>query len=410
MTEPTEPPGRRALRGAAPTTDRFPCIDGLRAIAALAVVAFHYLFVGGPEPLWLRGRLQAVAWAFGGQGVAIFFVISGFLLYRPFAIAHFADQAEPPSVPFWTRRAVRIFPAYWVALSFALLTLGIGTIRGFGRFFALYTLTQGYHRGLELAGLGVAWTLVIEVSFYATLPFIALGLRALGGADTSRTQRLRRELLALALLFCVGAGARGWWLWSANPPKFVLQYTMIWYLDVFALGLLLAIASAWCTATGRIPRLLDAVGRVPWLWWTTALVVYVWSCPLAGGRPGHPPVSRLVALTLPMLRGAIAVLLITPAVLGDQHRGAIRALLRSRPATYLGTISFGIYLWHLTMIRLIARWISHGSLTPDPWVRLITTAALTATAATASFYLVERPAIARGRRWSARAERSRALV
>src|SRR5213592_3870613 len=92
---------------------RFPHIDSLRAIAAIAVLGTHAaIFAGADGPHTTSGhyaeRLEV--------GVAIFFVISGFLLYRPFAAAR-ATAAQPPHTgPYAWRRALRIVPAYWLAL------------------------------------------------------------------------------------------------------------------------------------------------------------------------------------------------------------------------------------------------------------------------------------------------------
>jgi len=103
---------RRTSRG----PDRFPALDAVRGLAALAVVGFHaYKDLAG-MPGWdtaLGTFAFSLQWA-----VPVFFVLSGFLLYRPFAAAIADGTQRPAAIPFLLRRAARIFPAYWVALAF----------------------------------------------------------------------------------------------------------------------------------------------------------------------------------------------------------------------------------------------------------------------------------------------------
>ena len=156
---------------------RFPCFDGLRAVAALCVFTFH--FVGLSNPTWLRGNVNALVSRLGQQGVGMFFVISGFLLYRPFVDAAFHGVPSPPLVPFWLRRFVRIFPAYWFALTAFIYFFGFLSVHGFANFVTYYGLLQNYRGGYALFGLGIAWTLVVEVSFYVALPLINQVARSL---------------------------------------------------------------------------------------------------------------------------------------------------------------------------------------------------------------------------------------
>ena len=105
---------------------RFPAFDGLRAIAAVTVVAVHVGFVSGLTPKNPSGvgmytaRLEI--------GVSVFFLISGFLLYRPFVVAHLAGAPKPRTGAFWLRRLLRIVPAYWLVLfvSTSLFHTGVG--------------------------------------------------------------------------------------------------------------------------------------------------------------------------------------------------------------------------------------------------------------------------------------------
>src|SRR5215467_11624820 len=101
---------------------RFPLFDSLRAIAAISVLAFHAGIVSGllSSGSWLKpyaARLDV--------GVSVFFLISGFLLYRPFTRARLLGESQPQTGAYAWRRFLRIVPAYWVALTIITICLGL---------------------------------------------------------------------------------------------------------------------------------------------------------------------------------------------------------------------------------------------------------------------------------------------
>ena len=107
------------------------------------------------------------------MGVAFFFVISGFLLYRPFLAARFAGRPAPRIRDYARRRVLRIVPAYWLALT--VLTATVGLCGAFSRDWWIYFgLLQNNSQATVLCGIGPAWSLCIEASFYVALPLWAL--------------------------------------------------------------------------------------------------------------------------------------------------------------------------------------------------------------------------------------------
>ena len=180
--------------------------DSLRAIAALSIFALHLPFV-------VRMSTDNPARAYLLElrvGVAVFFLISGFLLYRPFARARYLRQGRPATGSYAERRALRIVPAYWVALIGTVLLLnktgGVGqpiailSPRGVVSYFGFL---QIYDSDTLLGGISAAWTLCVEVTFYAMLPLWAMLLRRVPCSSTQGF--LRTELLALGGLFVIGA-------------------------------------------------------------------------------------------------------------------------------------------------------------------------------------------------------------
>jgi peptidoglycan/LPS O-acetylase OafA/YrhL len=368
--------------------NRFPCFDGLRALAALAVFAFHSTGVlYGEDPRFLPFGLARWFGRLGFFGVAVFFVISGFLLYRPYAVAALTDHPAPSLGPFWRRRFVRIFPAYWIALTFIVVVLSQYEFTSIGNAVTYFGLFENYRGGYERFGLGVAWTLGIEVSFYVVLPGLAWLLRKAGG--------IRGQLVGLAAMAAVAWVLRYWWLFvehlgpASSTAWFTSRSFYVWlpaFFDWFALGMLMAVGSTWLQLGRRIPRWVEALGRWPWLSWGLAFACYAVVVRMNPAPfPLFPPGQRFWRWALMGLAGAFFVL---PAVFGAQERGTIRWLLRTRPLVLLGIVSYGIYLYHLPFWIAAPTW----SWFPSPMVAQVAVVlALTVLAATASYRLVERP-------------------
>lgn len=151
-----------------PGHPRFPLMDSMRALAALSVFGYHVGYVTGANQHPTLGVFTSVL----NVGVPIFFVISGFLLYRPFVAArHGAPRRRVRD--YARNRVLRIVPAYWVALTAAAGFPGLmGVFTGDWPWY--YGFAQIYSPQRALLGLPVAWTLAVEVSFYLLLPVYAL--------------------------------------------------------------------------------------------------------------------------------------------------------------------------------------------------------------------------------------------
>lgn len=140
-------------------------LDGLRGFAALAVVAYHYLY-RGPQLYPQLGPSHAWFW-WGQYGVQLFFVISGFVIF---------DSARGSSTGrFAANRAIRLFPAYWLAV---VLTFTVVTVFGLpGREttlpVALFNLTMlpGFFNVPYVDG--AYWTLAVELTFYVVIGLLA---------------------------------------------------------------------------------------------------------------------------------------------------------------------------------------------------------------------------------------------
>lgn len=387
--------------------DRFPNVDGVRAIAAIAVLVYHVTTSYNIETL----HYDTWQWTqrLGNFGVSTFFLISGFLLYRPFIAAFFQDRAVPRLIPFWGRRAARIYPGYWLALTAATYLIAVNSISNFTVFWTDYLLLQNYRAGLTLNGLGVEWTLVIEVSFYLALPLFAWLFRAVTPRDASLRMKLAVQLAGLAGMYALAMVVRIWRLWVLETPTFPARgggwfptsqvgQWLVGYLDWFALGMLLAVLSAWLTVGGGLPMLLRALARYPGVSWGLSVVCFWVALQLNTPDSIYERVTRVQDFGIAFLYGFVAFFLLVPIVFGDQDRGWIRRFLQSRIMVFLGLVSYGIYLWHIIWVRQVKTWYHDGTLGGNLWVWFLVVFTLAVATATLSYYAVERPCI----RWSHR--------
>jgi peptidoglycan/LPS O-acetylase OafA/YrhL len=181
-----------------PGNPRFALFDSLRGIAVLAVVVFHAFLVCGSLERRVIGDAAGVL---GSHGPIVFFAISGFLLYRPWVAARAAQAPPLRALGYARRRALRILPAYWTALTVLAIYPGISGVFS-GDWWRYYLFLQLYDGDTLSRAIPVAWTLCVEVSFYAALPLWAAGMRAL---SAGRPAWLRGEIGALALVAVAGA-------------------------------------------------------------------------------------------------------------------------------------------------------------------------------------------------------------
>jgi peptidoglycan/LPS O-acetylase OafA/YrhL len=334
---PDRPPAERP---------HFELFDALRGIAVLSVITFHVASITDKLGRGLTGRAAEVL---GAQAVIVFFVISGFLLYRPFVAARVAGRREPSLRRFGRRRAGRILPAYWVALTLLALYPGItGVFSDDG--WRYYGFLQLYSTDTINQGIPVAWTLCVEVTFYLALPLWALAMRRRG---------VRGELAALAALAAFGAAVQV----AAGREAIddMAAQSLLGQSAWFALGMVLAVVSvAEAGASGRSRARLRVVAAHPGLCWAGACAAFVALVALRAQPNGlfgilialqtvqpYPKLLAEFALT-----ALILALVLAPAVWDTPARLPQR-VLAAKPLAWLGLISYGVFLWHLTIAELL---------------------------------------------------------
>ena len=370
----------------------FPCIDGLRALPAITVVLCHTVGVSGLVATTPGAYLAGLR-----AGVQVFFVISGFVLYRPFALAHFSQSRGPSMAGYFRRRFLRIFPAYWVVLTVGVYVLGVIYLFGEKAIVTNYLLVQSYTTQTAYSGLGPAWTLVIEVSFYVFLPFYALAIWRLGRRRPCSTELVGCGVLFVVALSCSALVAYG------SPPMAISVLPA--HFAPFALGMALAVTRTAVRPGTKAWSWSEQVAGAAWKPWLLAGLAFsatVWAVhyPAVLGVPG-PTGSTQMSYSL--LIGAMGLFVVLPAVFGDQSRGVGRRVLRAGPIVFLGLISYGIYLWHvpvITELRQNGMFVTpgHGRTWTDFIEVSSITLVVTVVIATVSWYVLEKPLIQLSRR------------
>ena len=383
-------PGPEAPAPARPP--RFPAFDGLRAIAALTVLGVHTAFSSG---LTLRSGV-GIYTARLEIGVAVFFLISGFLLYRPFVVAHLAAARPPRTGAFWIRRLLRIIPLYWFVLFVSTSLLhadrGIGP-GGWKGYLVHYFFGQIYWPNQAFYGLSQAWSLCVEMTFYFALPFYALliGWRRQRRSDLGR---LVAELCGIVALCAIDVGWNFYVLARQRHHSDLFHVATTWlpaYTGLFALGMLLATLSAWSHHHGREHGWLSS-WWFPWASWVVAGFCFWGVCHL--GLPVLPLYTpSQLDIARQTLYGAFAFFLLLPAVFGPSRKGLIRKFLCWWPMFALGVISYGIYLWHETWIYQVLDVGKLHLFDIEFWAYFMAVLGLTVVASTGTYFVIEKPAL-----------------
>jgi peptidoglycan/LPS O-acetylase OafA/YrhL len=255
-----------------------------------------------------------------------------------------------------------------------------------GDWWRYYLLLQVYSTGdAAVHGLAAAWSLCVEVTFYAALPLYAVLMRRLG-RGRERSARLRLELAALALLGGASVIARAI---SLEAGGSMIDLTLVGTFGWFAVGMALAVLSVGPAPAGPV----RFVTRHPGVCWLAAAALYVGMCLLLRGPEGEPlRYTQSQWLVQHVLSAGVALLLVLPAVFGHAAGGWPRRVLAWPVLAWLGLVSYGIYLWQGGWVLEAWRQGARDWVPGAPFVVMtLVTLAGTVTFAALSYYLVERP-------------------
>ena len=334
-----------------------PDIDGLRALAIIAVLLYH------AEVTFFTG---------GFVGVDVFFVISGFLIAS--LIRSEVGAGRFSLLLFYKRRIRRIFPALFLMLA-AVTVLAVGVLfpsdlenyagsliatAGFSSNFYFWDRSGYFDPAAKTNALLHTWSLAVEGQFYLVFPPLALWLTRKGG---------RHQIAVIGALLVGSLGASIWAVYEAPLSAFYLLPFRMWEL---LMGATLAIWNLRPPSNRLAREALAAAGLFLVVGSTFVLTRDMF--------PGEKALAPCVGTAL----------LIFCNVDG---RTAVARVLSTKPFVMVGLISYSLYLWHWPLL-VMARYWTLRSLTP-----LETTAVLAASVilAALSWIYVERPFRARGR-------------
>ena len=358
-----------------------PAVEGMRACAAMGVVVTHVAFQTGHSS-GVAGRL------FGrfDLAVAVFFALSGFLLWRGHAAAARDLGSRPRTGHYLRSRVVRIMPAYVVAVIVILTLLPDADHASRTVWLANLTLTQIYVPLTLTGGLTQMWSLSVEVSFYLALPVLAWVARRL---------RVRARAWAIAALAALSLA----WGWVPLHGGYGIN-PLNWppaFFSWFAAGMLLA---EWAYSGVGLPVRLaqKKAGRV--LMAVIAVSAYlVAASPLAGPEGLVPGTATQFAVKTAM-GSLVAFALVAPLVL-DRPDTPHRVLGTTGMVT-LGRWSYGLFIWHLAALAMVFPVLGTFPFTGRMPIVLVSTLIFGWAIAAVSYGLVESPCREALRRWERR--------
>jgi peptidoglycan/LPS O-acetylase OafA/YrhL len=376
--------------------------DFIRALACLLVLAHHLVLRldVGKVADGLRPAFELTR--FGNYGVALFFALSGFLLARPFWIALDRGTDMPSLKIYALRRAARILPGFWTALT-------VGFVLSFtvydfplnaeliGRYVAGFLLMSQWHwrTFFPVQGDGPLWSIPFETTCYVLLPLcfaLLFRYRVLLARPVSR--RFAWLGIVGLVLLChwliatytpIDDVRRGWdFGFQGGAKEWMPRYNPIGFFAIFAIG---AFASGiHAVLPARRSAIYDILGLL-------ALIAGATQFPLSVGGPWEGYGWLGMPYRFPFLPLAVAAALCT------LPRSAYLGQLLDNPISrYVATVSFGVYIWQDIVISLIKQ-IFPGSFGAggdvlSGWiVSSIIAAILLFLIATTSYLFLERPII-----------------
>ncbi|MGV9673495.1 acyltransferase family protein [Gordonia sp. NPDC003504] len=344
---------------------RVPSLTGVRTVAAVSVVVTHAAFWTGHYTDDVVGRLFARF----EVGVAIFFVLSGFLLFSPWVRAARSSTETPALGRYFWHRARRILPAYWITVIGVYLIYALAppagepslTGAGWSGFLRNMTLTQVYGLGYLHSGLTQMWSLAAEVVYYLVLPLIGWVLVVGVGWLTGAPGRWRPDLLlaGLSALLLVSPV----WIVIVAGSTGLSPTARLWapsFFGWFVAGMILAVCAPMI-------RRSHATG-----WVLAAVVAFVVSAGEIAGEPTITPTTASATIVKHVLYLIVAVGLIVPLTCADQRSWWAR-VCASRPMVFLGEISYELFCVHVIVLEVVMAVLGYRVFTGNLVIALLIT-------------------------------------
>ncbi|MFC7724505.1 acyltransferase family protein [Nocardioides sp. GCM10028917] len=377
-----------AAASAVETARVVPALDSVRAVGALMVLVTHVAFWTGSYDFDLWGTFLSRL----DSGVALFFVLSGFLLSRPFILRRRIDRPAPSLRGYLWKRAVRVLPVYWIVAVLALVFVEKNADAGPTEWLRAMTLTDIYVADMVPAGITQTWSLATEVAFYVALPALMfVWSRATGGR---RSDAAVVALTGLALVVSV------LWIVEVSPSLANAAPLHHQWLPTFLLWFAIGIALAhvhvhhvehpadddgrdllgWIPVLGRQPGVSLVIA---------AAVLLVASTPIVG-PPVLLPATDLQIATKAVLYAVLGGLVVLAALYAPAN-GAFARVLSHPALRHLGHISYGVFCVHVLVLHLVTYVLGWEQFAGGFLRHLCVTLAVSLVLAEILYRLVERP-------------------
>lgn len=359
-------------------------LDGVRALACLTVAGFHISEITRDTHVWSPGQEPFIAALLlaGFSGVTLFFVLSGFLLFMPYARALLFKSSWPSARRFYSRRALRIIPAYYVCL-FTLILLQHREYlqpNHWGQLALFLTFFMDSTKATYMAINGPFWTLAVEWQFYLLLPLLVLAIRALI-ARCSPGKRLPALVLCLLALMAWGMISQFWGyyvlthLWPQGIGWRIISMLLFGrsgkYLQDFAVGMLASLLYIYARYADNGERVKALLRRLqPWLWGAgLALLLFMalWHENAAHDN-GMLWLDGLKGIYDLFSEAGFASgfgLCILALLFGNKP---IQRLFALTPLRWIGHVSYSTYMWHLPLLLFFMIHVGYYITTWNTWL------------------------------------------
>jgi peptidoglycan/LPS O-acetylase OafA/YrhL len=320
--------------------------------------------------------------------VAIFFVLSGFLIFRPFAHSLIHGSPLPKARNYYLKRAARILPSYWLAL-FVLAGLDALTIVNTSGFIRNVFIVHPFTEHNVFTGIRQAWTLAIEMSFYVVVPafayiFVRQTKRREGPVSVSTL------LKALSFLF---VGTYVFRVVTHHSHFWFLNTAHLWlpsHMDTLALGMGLAVLVEAPISSETLSKVRIFLANHTGAFVVCSVFVWLISANI-NMAIGLNKSEFHVELLGHFLYGLASVLLVAPFCVNS--RSILEKVLSLRLFAWLGTISYGIYLWHMAFLggNFAEKYMPYTENDGQVLLRFLVVLPASIAIASLSYYVLERP-------------------
>jgi peptidoglycan/LPS O-acetylase OafA/YrhL/peroxiredoxin len=380
---------------------RFSELDALRGLAAISILVLHAYQNSRTLDALIDSKASS-GYAYGDNyivrnliinldfGLGVFFALSGFVVFLPFAKAIIEGRRHMGVREFMTRRFFRIVPLYFVAIFVVWNSRYYGGTTQIPDLVRHLTFTQIYNNDEIFYTIGPAWSLAVEMHYYVMTAVLIFVLTKIGRRIASRRGRIVLVAAFPAALAIASIAYKAWAFYVRHLPldnslsahRYTVYYSALARADGFAFGMLLSVIfvvlGSWRPKTPWLPRALCLAAILP----------FAGMVAVRGDRTTDP---HFISLYYYSWIG-LGTTLIMSAIVLSKHEWFSMRMLRARPLQFLGVVSYSLYMWHEPLMRSLEKHHILVFKEPTTWplsvAALITIALFTAWA---SYHLIEVP-------------------